>query len=215
MPPRKPAEPAAEPTAPKPAKLKKLPPLPRGQRKKKSTGDRPAKPTVDLDLPKIAGRPPIYDQPYHDDAAFRMALFGHTNYDLAKYFGVSEMTVETWIVGHPSFAVALRAGREEADSEIVASLYRKAKGYERPAEKIFYDAKNHEVVRVPYTEYYPPDSTAQIYWLKNRQRANWKEKWEEPLKEPSDKDKEVRSLAQRLRDMTLEIEEKTCVDPDE
>lgn len=31
---------------------------------------------------------------------------------------------------------------------------------------------------VPYTEHYPPDSVACMFWLKNRQREKWKDKQE-------------------------------------
>ena len=31
---------------------------------------------------------------------------------------------------------------------------------------------------VPYTEHYPPDTTACIFWLKNRQKAAWRDRQE-------------------------------------
>jgi hypothetical protein len=53
------------------------------------------------------------------------------------------------------------------------SLYNRANGYSYEAEKIFCD-KNGKVTRVPYREHVPPDVTAWIFWLKNRDPAHWR-----------------------------------------
>jgi hypothetical protein len=34
------------------------------------------------------------------------------------------------------------------------------------------------VTRVPYREHVPPDVTAQIFWLKNRDPAHWRDAWQ-------------------------------------
>jgi hypothetical protein len=33
-------------------------------------------------------------------------------------------------------------------------------------------------VIVPYDEHVPPDTTAQIFWLKNRDPAHWRDAWQ-------------------------------------
>ena len=50
----------------------------------------------------------------------------------------------------------------------------RAVGYSYDAEKIFCD-KNGKVTRVPYRDHVPPDVTAQIFWLKNRDPAYWRD----------------------------------------
>jgi hypothetical protein len=37
------------------------------------------------------------------------------------------------------------------------------------------DLLNGKVTRVPYREHMPPDITAQIFWLKNRDPAHWRD----------------------------------------
>ncbi len=37
------------------------------------------------------------------------------------------------------------------------------------------------VEQVPYVEHYAPDTTAAIFWLKNRQPAQWRDKIEAEL----------------------------------
>jgi hypothetical protein len=34
------------------------------------------------------------------------------------------------------------------------------------------------VTRVPYREHVPPDFTAHIFWLKNRDPAHWRDAWQ-------------------------------------
>jgi hypothetical protein len=58
-----------------------------------------------------------------------------------------------------------------------SSLYNRANGYGYDAEKIFCD-KNGKVTRVPYVEHVPPDVTACIFWLKNRDPAHWRDAWQ-------------------------------------
>ena len=69
-----------------------------------------------------------------------------------------------------SITSALAAGKAEADGRVERSLYMRAVGYSYDAEKIFCD-KNGNVTKVPYREHVPPDVTACIFWLKNRDPA--------------------------------------------
>ena len=57
------------------------------------------------------------------------------------------------------------------------SLYSRAVGYSFNSEKIFCN-KDGEVTRVPIVEHVPPDVTAQIFWLKNRDPAHWRDAWQ-------------------------------------
>lgn len=128
-----------------------------------------------------AGRPTKY-KPEYDDLAYHMALLGATDERLAAAFDVSVDTIAEWKLVHPNFSDALRKGKDEADAQVVKSLYQRAMGYEHPAVKIITVANGNnqgsEVVEVPYVERYPPDTTAAIFWLKNRQRATWRDRQE-------------------------------------
>jgi len=72
-----------------------------------------------------------------------------------------------------------KAGKAEADVRVERSLYRRAVGYSYDAVKIFCD-KNGKVTPVPYREHVPPDFTAHIFWLKNRDPAHWRDAWQMP-----------------------------------
>ena len=105
------------------------------------------------------------------------AKLGATDADLAKIFGVSDATIDNWKAQHPDFLGSLKAGKEEADARVERSLYSRAVGYSFNSEKIFCN-KDGEVTRVPIVEHTPPDVTAQIFWLKNRDPAHWRDAWQ-------------------------------------
>jgi hypothetical protein len=56
---------------------------------------------------------------------------------------------------------------------VAHSLYRSAIGYSHPAVKFV--VVNNEVQELHYVEHYPPNPTAMIFWLKNRQPGLWRD----------------------------------------
>ena len=119
------------------------------------------------------GRPTGYRSDYAR-MAYRHCLLGSTDKQLADLFGVSPRTIDLWKKRHPEFLRSLKKGRNEADALVAEHLYKRACGFTRKAVKIFNDGG--EPLVVPYTEYFPPDTTAAIFWLKNRQPARWRDK---------------------------------------
>jgi len=105
-------------------------------------------------------------------------LLGATDEELAGFFEVATSTISKWKLDYPEFSEALKAGKALADTDVAERLYRRAMGYTHEAVKIVADAKTGAEHIVPYTEHYPPDTTACIFWLKNRQRAKWRDRHE-------------------------------------
>lgn len=135
------------------------------------------------------GRPTKYKAEYADQA-YKLCLLGLSDAQLSQSFMVSEVTLNAWKKKHPNFLKSLRAGKEIADAEVAGSLYERACGYEHPEDKVFLRNKtvtkgrgddtevitSSEVVTVPTTKHYPPDTAAAIIWLKNRQRGHWRDR---------------------------------------
>ena len=120
------------------------------------------------------GRPSSY-KPEYAKMAFYLCKLGATDADLAEAFGVSVVTIDNWkIKFRDEFLGSLKAGKEEADSLVVRSLYARATGYSYDAVKIFH-TKDGKIVKVPYTEHVPPDVTACFFWLKNRRPEQWRD----------------------------------------
>jgi hypothetical protein len=108
--------------------------------------------------------------------AFILAVAGKTDKEMAEILGVSEDSLNRWKRKYPEFMRMIVEGKELADANIEASLYRRAKGYSHPAVKIFADPKTGATKVVRYTEHYPPDTQAAKFWLTNRQRDKWKDR---------------------------------------
>jgi hypothetical protein len=58
------------------------------------------------------------------------------------------------------------------------SLYQKGIGYNYDAVKIFMPAGAKKPIYAPYVEHVPPSDVAMIFWLKNRDPANWRDAWQ-------------------------------------
>lgn len=90
---------------------------------------------------------------------------------IAHNMGISEQTLNVWKKSYPSILESLKKGKEVADYHVENALYKSATGYSQ--EETVIDAKGHEHVIV---KHYPPNVTAQIYWLKNRRPDKWRDK---------------------------------------
>jgi len=122
-----------------------------------------------------AGRPTNYRDEYAQQAG-KLAKLGATDKELADFFDVTTTTINNWKVNFPEFLASLKMGKEETDARVERSLYQRAMGYEQEAVKIFMPAGADKPVYAPYIERIAPDTTACIFWLKNRKREEWREK---------------------------------------
>lgn len=107
-----------------------------------------------------------------DKQAAHLAKLGAIDKDLAEFFEVSRETINTWKNKHPSFMEALTAGKQDADNQVKQALFKRAIGYSHPEEKIF--CNDGMVTRVDTTKHYPPSEVAGIFWMCNRDAANWR-----------------------------------------
>ena len=123
-----------------------------------------------------------YNPETYPDWAWSLAVQGKTIKEIGEAMGVSRATVNRWIVDDQNFKKAIDEGRDSADAKVERSLYQRAIGYTYKEKKVIVtmDSDGNQMpARIETTEkHVPPDTTAQIYWLKNRQRDRWKDKWE-------------------------------------
>jgi hypothetical protein len=141
------------------------------------------------------GRPPLYKAD-NAELARKFCLLGATNEDLAGLFDVAGRTIDNWLATIPEFAAAVQRGRDVADADVVQSLHSRATGYSCETEKIFH--YRGDVMKVPHTVHYPPDTTACMFWLRNRRRRDWLEKAELRREEEVDEEAEAFDFARRL-----------------
>lgn len=123
----------------------------------------------------VGGRPTAY-KPEFIEQAYNYCLLGATDVQLAEFFNVTESTINLWKKKQPEFADALKRGKMFADALVAHSLFKRANGYSHPETHInFHEGK---ITQTEITKHYPPDTTACIFWLKNRQPKFWRDKVE-------------------------------------
>ncbi len=108
---------------------------------------------------------------------------GLTDEQVATNIGISRQTLYEWVKKYPDISDALKRGKEVVDRQVENALLKRALGYE-------YDETTLERVRDPITDetemietkrvvkQVVPDTTAQIFWLKNRKPTEWRDKQE-------------------------------------
>lgn len=127
---------------------------------------------------KKVGRPSSYKAEYAKQAQ-KLCQLGATDADLADFFQVTIVTIWRWTGRYKEFCRAIKTAKDHADSRTERSLYQRANGYTFDAVKIFPPkGDSTEPVIVPYREHVPPDTTACIFWLKNRRPQTWRDKHE-------------------------------------
>lgn len=127
------------------------------------------------------GRPTSYREEYAD-WALKLTKLGATDKDMAEAFEVTEQTLNNWKQAHPEFFESIKKGKAIADAEVASKLFHRATGYEHPEDDI--KSVNGEIVITPTVKHYPPDTTAAIFWLKNRRPDLWRDKVESALTGP-------------------------------
>lgn len=134
---------------------------------------------------------------------------GLTDEQIAKNMGISVKTLFNWKTNYLPILQALKKGKEVVDYEVENALLQKALGMTKVIQKPFklkevkYEngKRISEKERIEYAEeevFIPPDTTAQIFWLKNRRPDKWRDK---------SRDEADRTTLDRLDNILNEIKE--------
>ena len=92
---------------------------------------------------------------------------------IATNVGVSYSTFRDWKKRFPALSAVLKRGKEVVDRQVENALLKTAIGYVYEEETVT-NAGDVVVVK----KYSKPNTTAQIFWLKNRKRNQWTDKSE-------------------------------------
>ena len=107
---------------------------------------------------------------------------------IAKNMGVRRETLANWKNRFQGIRNALKKGKEVADREVENALFKRAVGYRytEVTEELRLNretGKKELTVTKRLTKEVLPDVTAQIFWLKNRKRNEWRDRWDEPAED--------------------------------
>ena len=98
---------------------------------------------------------------------------GLTDEQIANNMGVRRETLYDWKKKHPNISNALKKGKEVVDIQVENALLKRALGYEYTEEKVEISEKDGRKV-TQTVKHVAPDTTAQIFWLKNRRPEKWR-----------------------------------------
>lgn len=106
---------------------------------------------------------------------------GLTDKQIATNMGIAYSTFRTWRDKYSALSAALKKGKEVVDRQVENALLKRALGYkykETTRELVF--NKDTESTELKITKIVEkeviPDTTAQIFWLKNRKPEQWRDK---------------------------------------
>ncbi len=127
-------------------------------------------------------RPSKYKPEFAAQAA-KLCALGATDVEIADFFEVDVRTIHRWKGEFEEFCHSLRSGKEVSDERVERSLFARANGYEH--DEVDIRVVSGEIVQTPIRKYYPPDTTAAIFWLKNRRPDLWRDKVEQTITGPN------------------------------
>ena len=140
----------------------------------------------------IAGRKGKFEEWLTEDGLTTVegwARDGLIDSQIAHNMGIAYSTFRDWCGKFPALSAALKKGKAPVDIEVENALLKRALGQIVKVKKpIKLKHKGQipgkgliEEERIEYAEeevYIPPDTTAQIFWLKNRRPDKWRDKVE-------------------------------------
>ena len=102
---------------------------------------------------------------------------GLTFEQIAHNIGINVTTLRDWRKKEPTISAILKKGREVVDYEVENALLKRALGYTitLKEQKVDKDGCIHDLQKDVHI---PGDTTAQIFWLKNRRKQQWRDKVE-------------------------------------
>ena len=119
---------------------------------------------------------PKYEKWLEADNLIRLegwARDGLTDEQIAHNMGIATKTLYDYKNRYSNISESLKKGKEVVDLEVENALFKRAMGY-----KYTETTKENGIVTKEVIKDMAPDTTAQIFWLKNRKPAQWREKQE-------------------------------------
>lgn len=104
---------------------------------------------------------------------------GLTDEQLAQKIGINPATLYDWKNKFNKISEALKKGKEVVDIQVENALLKRALGYDYQEQRIEKSEKDGTKI-IQTIKHVPADTTAQIFWLKNRRPDKWRDKPEVP-----------------------------------
>jgi hypothetical protein len=125
-----------------------------------------------------------YDANRHPVIAAALAARGMIDDQIQATMGITKSMYYRWRNAYPEFAEAVANAKAPVDDEVELALHKRAIGYEyeeveQVGREIGRDKNDKPIIhkdKLRVTKkHVPPDTTACIFWLKNRRPAQWRD----------------------------------------
>lgn len=124
---------------------------------------------------------------------------GMTDEQIAVKVGINPATLYDWKKRFPEISKALKKGKEVVDTQVENALLKRALGYEYEEVKEKFEG-GVLTERIVTKKEVVADTTAQIFWLKNRKPQQWRDKPVEPVTEEAEEDGFLEALENAAED---------------
>lgn len=101
---------------------------------------------------------------------------GETEGSIARSYGISLTTWTDYKGKYPDFLDAIKRGNVGLDDAVENALAKSAKGYYVEESEEVFDGVGKLIKSKKNRRYIPPSQTAQVFWLKNRRKEDWKDR---------------------------------------
>ena len=121
-----------------------------------------------------------YEEWLTEDGLLKLEGWAHdglTDEQIAEKIGIRRPTLYDWKKKYSDISDALKRGKEVVDRQVENALLKRALGYEFKEITQELTEDGMRVTKV-ITKQQAPDTTAQIFWLKNRKPEEWRDKKE-------------------------------------
>jgi transposase-like protein len=120
-----------------------------------------------------AGQPTKYNADHMPQFARFMCQRGAVMSEVADAFNVSTRTLFNWLNLHPELHDAVQVGVDTFNSRVERALAERAIGFWVTIKEEVRDEQG-KVIQPEQRQYYPPDTRAIIFFLKNRMRDKYR-----------------------------------------
>ena len=100
---------------------------------------------------------------------------GLTDEQIAGNIGINTSTLYDWKNKFSEISEALKKGKEVVDIQVENALLKRALGYDFQETRVEKSDKDGTKI-IQTLKHIPADTTAQIFWLKNRRPDLWRDK---------------------------------------
>lgn len=99
---------------------------------------------------------------------------GLSDEQIAHNIGINKGTIYQWKKKYKAIDEVLKKGKEVVDRQVENALLKRALGYDYEEETKMIAESGKKSIKV-VKKHIPPDTTAIIFWLKNRKREQWRD----------------------------------------